>query len=476
MKFFLDIFVSKRFARSLPFVVSVLLLTLSAAVQGMAQDDPAGAAVAVFQQAQNAHEAGDLAEARRLYERALTILPEFPEAQYQRGVVLLATGELAAAEISFRRALELREDWPVAMSSLGSLLVARGKFAEAESVLKRVLDLQPNEPQAISALVDLRLRTNAPASALQALLAVVIAATGKSKPHVAIWTARSALESALGMRPAAKESIAKALAADPADRSALLLAADIALAESDIRRARQIAADLAAIEGGSDRVLLLNADILAADARPRDALAELSKIRSPSEAATELRSKLETSLATSAATLEAQLAKDANNVLVLSRLCSLLRKENPVKALEYCRRASETEPNNVEHAVGFGAALVQARQYGPAVELFRKLLQIAPDNSTAHANLATALFQMKRYPEAKTEFIWLTEAQPKSAGAYYFLGVIHDQLDEYLDAMANYQQYLRLANPIDNRDDIERVKLRLPGLEKQIKQGKGKRN
>ena len=66
-------------------------------------------------------------------------------------------------------------------------------------------------------------------------------------------------------------------------------------------------------------------------------------------------------------------------------------------------------------------------------------------------------------------------AQPTSAAAFYFLAIIHDQLNEYLDAMANYQQYLKLADPGSNKLEIEKVNLRLPGLQKQIKDGKGKK-
>jgi len=104
------------------------------------------------------------------------------------------------------------------------------------------------------------------------------------------------------------------------------------------------------------------------------------------------------------------------------------------------------------------------------------VLEFAPDNSTAHANLATALFQSKRYPEAKAEFRWLTNAQPKSAAAYYFLAIVHDQLEEYMDALANYQLYLRLADPAQNKLDIDKVNLRLPSLQKAIKGGKGKKS
>jgi len=111
--------------------------------------------------------------------------------------------------------------------------------------------------------------------------------------------------------------------------------------------------------------------------------------------------------------------------------------------------------------------------YDQAIGLFRKLIGIAPDNSTSHANLATALFQSRRYAEAKTEYQWLVAKQPDLAAAYYFLAITHDQLAEYLDAMANYQQFLRIADPVKSQLEIEKVKLRLPVLQKQIKGKKG---
>jgi len=100
---------------------------------------------------------------------------------------------------------------------------------------------------------------------------------------------------------------------------------------------------------------------------------------------------------------------------------------------------------------------------------------IAPDNSTVHANLATALFQLKRYPDAKIEFRWLTDNQPKQAAPYYFLAIVHDQLSEFPDAAANYQQFLRLADPESSKLEIEKVNLRLPVVQKFIKEGKGKK-
>jgi tetratricopeptide (TPR) repeat protein len=108
--------------------------------------------------------------------------------------------------------------------------------------------------------------------------------------------------------------------------------------------------------------------------------------------------------------------------------------------------------------------------------------EIAPAKSENPAATAartaarqTALFFSKKYAEAKPEYRWLTEHQPNLAAAYYFLALTHDQLGEFADAMANYQQFLRLADK-KSSEEVEKVNLRLPGLQKQLRSGKGKRS
>jgi tetratricopeptide (TPR) repeat protein len=451
---------------------ATLLLNTSLAAQGN-EDLPD--AVAIFNQAQDLHEKGDLAGAIKLYEKALKIEPAFPEAEYQRGVAELGLGKNTEAERSFRRALELRADWTLAMTGLGSLLVEKGQLAEAEKLLAKVVELEPHNPAALIAMTDLRLKNNAPSGVLQEILSRLTVLTGKANATSSLWTARAAIENALARRNLAKSSLAKALAADPKNRPALFLLADIAIVEGDIVKAKDLSARLDTASPANDSLKLLKANIFAIEGKTDSALAQLDSMQSVAGAANELRQKINTSRVTSPAELERQLAANEKDASILGRLCTLYRKQDPAKALDYCRKAADAEPGNANHAVGFGAALVQAKQYDSAVGIFRKILEIVPDNATARANLATALFQLKRFPEAKTEFQWLTEAQPKSAGPFLFLGILHDESAEYTDAMANYQQYLRLADPVENKLDIEKVKLRLPSLQRLIKDGKGKK-
>ncbi|MEP6787436.1 MAG: tetratricopeptide repeat protein [Acidobacteriota bacterium] len=453
--------------------IAILSLQTFVAAQG---EDASPDAVAIFNSAQDLHEKGDLAGAIALYDKALKALPEFPEAEYQRGVAELSLGNPEEAEKSFRRAIELKADWTLAMTSLGSLLVGQEKFGEADSILQKVIELEPQNPPALTALTELKLKTNAPPDILQGLLSRVSALTAKANPTASLWAARAALEDGLGKKDPANKSVANALAIDPNNKAALFQFADVALASSDIVRANEIAARLEKTSGSSDGLKLLKAKIFSYEGKTDDAIKQLQSMERLSPAAVDLRNRINASRTMTPAELEKQLETDAKDPAILGRLCAMYRRDDPAKALDYCRRASEAEPNSVVHAIGFGAALVQAKQFDPAVTLFRKILQIAPDNSAAHANLATALFQSKRYAEAKAEFLWLTNAQPKAAAAYYFLGIVHDQLEEFMDAMACYQEYLKLADPVANKLDIDKVNLRLPALQKSIKQGKGKKS
>lgn len=432
-------------------------------------------AVKFFNQAQEAHEKGDLQTALNFYDAALKLLPEFPEAEYQRGNALLSLGKSNEAEKAFRRALELRADWTLPMTNLGALLVQKNNFSEAEKLLNEAIRENELNFAAYAALTELRLKTKASNEALKELLAKLQILTAKASATAAIWASRAALEKALGDKAAAKTSLNRALAINPNDKSALLERAAVALSESDQPTALAAAKTLEKIAPDSVAVKLLQARISASGGNIREAIRILNSIENPTVEATLLRGEILASGTINTADLEKQLENDPKNAAVLDRLCTILRTENPSKALDYCRRASEAEPNNVNHAVGFGAALVQAKQYENAVTILKQILQIAPDNFAARANLATALFQLKRFNEAKIEYVWLTEKQPNLAIAYYFLAIAHDTLEEYLDAGANYQLFLKYADPTQNKLEIEKVNLRLPSVLKLIRQKKGRK-
>jgi tetratricopeptide (TPR) repeat protein len=363
----------------------------------------------------------------------------------------------------------LREDWSLPMAALGGILVDRNQFAEAETVLLKAIELDEMNYPAYTALTELRLKTKAPPEVLKELLTKLQYLTSKASPTASIWAARASVERILGDRTAAKLSIARALAIEPNNKSARIEQIELNLAENDFKAALENAKNFVKIAPDSIVAKFLLARAFAANGNADEALKILDSVPNPTNEMTAFRDRIIAVTTTKAADLEKQLESDPKNAAILGRLCSLLRVDDPPKALEYCRRAYEAEPNNLNYVIGFGAALVQAKQFARAVVIFQKIIEIAPDNYTAHANLAVALFQLKQYAEAKKEYQWLAAKQPDLAITYYFLGIIHDQLKEYADAVANYQQFLRLADTEKNKLEIEKVNLRLPAVQKLVK-------
>lgn len=455
---------------------AVLSICAMASLSVAQTDDKTQQAIEFFNQGQDAHEKGDLPAALAFYEKALAAFAEFPEAELQRGNALLVLKRPDDAEKAFRKALELREDWTLAMSNLGSLLVERGKYDEAEKLLSKALGSDDMNQAAVAAMADLRLRTNADEKLLRDLLSKLSSFSGNVRPTVSVLSAKAAVEFRLRETAAAKETAKRVLGSEPKNVAANMILAEIALMErdSDLGESYVRAAEVAG--SVTPETKRLRAVALKMKGKQSEALALLESIDGPSDDVRSMIADLKDGDVADLTGLEAKIQRTPDDVNALTKLCHGFRVSNPLKAIEYCRRASTLEPNEISHAIGFGAALVQAKQFEQAITLFRKLLTIAPENATIRANLATALFQMKRYAEAKAEFRWLTEKQPDSAAAFYFLGIVHDQLGEYLDALATYQQYLRVADPEKDKLDIEKVNLRMPAVQRLAKERKSRKS
>jgi len=463
--------------RSVTVLFAAVLSLIFAASSGFGQtDDKTQQAIEYFNQGQDAHEKGDLPGALTLYEKALEAFPEFPEAQLQRGNALLGLKRPDDAEKAFRKALEFREDWTLAMSNLGALLVQRGKYGEAEILLSKALEADPMNQAAVAAMSDLRLRTNAEESVLKNLLVKLSSFSGNVRPTVSVLSAKAAIELRLKENTAAKATARRVVELDPKNAAANLILAEVALMERDPELGETY---INAAEGSASvtsETKRLRAVALRMKGKKSEALALLETIDTPSDAVRSMIADIKDGDVSDLTGLEAKVQRTPDDVNSLAKLCHGFRTSNPMKAIEYCRRASLLEPNELNHAIGFGAALVQAKQYEQSAGLFRKLLTIAPENATIRANLATALFQLKRYAEAKAEFRWLTEKQPQSPAAFYFLGIVHDQLGEYMDALATYQQFLRIADTEKDKLDIEKVNLRMPAVQRLARERKGRKN
>lgn len=438
-------------------------------------DDP----VQLFQQGQDAHEAGELKRAIELYERAIKLRPEFPEAEYQRASALLSLNQLPEAEKGFRRAIELQPEWSLPYAALGKLLVTLDRYDEAEKMLTRAIELDNKNVAALIELAHLRAGMKASHEKLQSILDALKQVTEGGTSNGSTWTARAVVEIALGNTSAAAASLDRALLLNSRDITALQLRAQLRALVSNYEGAiaDAVAANLAAPSVNNS---LLLARIYAQAGRKDDAVKTLNALDEASKRLPEvvaLRNSLQKDCSNSTvedrAATEALLNKDPRNATLLSCLGASLRTVDPARSLELYRQAAEIEPANMRYATGYAAALIQARRFAEAVIILRRILAVEPNNFVAHSNLATALYELKQFPDAINEFKWLLATKPDLAVGYYFIATAYDFLGEYQEALAAYESFLARADAKANQLEIDKVNLRLPALRNQIKRGEG---
>jgi tetratricopeptide (TPR) repeat protein len=99
-------------------------------------------------------ERGVVPSARRFFEQALALRPEYEEANDRLGAIYFAAREYAAAEQCYRRWLKAQPDALGASYQLAATLDSEGKRSEAVAELQGVMARSPN-PIAARRLADL---------------------------------------------------------------------------------------------------------------------------------------------------------------------------------------------------------------------------------------------------------------------------------------------------------------------------------
>jgi len=454
-------------------LLAILLCFQPASAQGDDESDP----IKLFERGQDAHAKKDLKRALELYDAAIKLKPEFPEAEFQRAMALLADNRKAEAIEGFNRAVALRPDWAMAYSRFGSFLGSYGHDPiKAEPILRRAIELDPKDKNAMVVLAEIRSHSRDKKEALK----LMGAATSLPDADSSTWRKRATIEESAGDNLAALASLDQALTIDPKDLGARYDRACVRVYVKDTQGAIE---DLRMLEqaglGREIHAAMTYAQIYAragdrADAlRILDALSE--KDRKTPEVIT-LRAEISGDTGSSAeerAALEELLKSNPKNVAILSRLGAAYRRIDPEKSQDYYFRALQLEPKNAKYATGYAAALIQGRKFAQAEPILKQVIAATPDDYTAHANLALALYEMKRFAEALPEYEWLAAAKPEIAATYFFLATAHDNLAEYKQALDAYEKFLSHADPANNKLEIDKVNLRLPPLRAQIQRGEG---
>jgi tetratricopeptide (TPR) repeat protein len=171
--------------------------------------------------------------------------------------------------------------------------------------------------------------------------------------------------------------------------------------------------------------------------------------------------------------IERLVAAQPTNARLLA-LAGDLCEDKPERAADFYSRAVRADASDNHSRVGWGAALVRSQQYEAALPVLAEAIERDPKNHPAHANLATAFFKLKQYPQAAREFIWLIQSKPEVAASYYFLAISFDKIGDCVQAMRAYREFVRRADPGQNKNELEEANIRLSLLDRLMKEGKCK--
>jgi tetratricopeptide (TPR) repeat protein len=457
-------------------------MTILLCVQAVpAQSDDDTDPVKLFEKGQDAHAKSDYKLAIELYDAAIKLKPEFPEAEFQRAMALLSTNRRSEATEGFKRAVSLRPNWALAYTTFGAAL-AHSSESEAEPILRKAVELDDKN---LETAVELALALDHTGKQDEAVK-IIRSATSLAGATAATWQVRAQIELTDTSYSPALSSITQALQMDPANPSMhldrakilLLLKKDAVAALADLDAAS--AALTPPTANKQLRVTSEVAQLYGYAGKPEQGLKLIDSLDEKNRtqpSVVELRADLATTAGQSSpedlAALEQVVQRDPKNASLLARLGAAYRRVDAAKSQDYYYRALQLEPKNPKYAVGYAAALIQERKFAEAEPILIQVIAATPDDYTAHANLALALHEMKRFSEAVPEYEWLAAAKPEIAATYFFLATAHDNLGEYQAALDGYEKYLSHADPVNNKLEIDKVNLRLPTLRAQIQRGQG---
>ncbi len=374
------------------------------------------AAIARFEAGQDAHQAGQLTEALRLYDEALALDDTLAPIHFQRGMALLALRRAAEAVTAFERCVALQPDFLRGWLQLGAAALAADNTVQAERAYATVLQLAPDHLEARLHLARLALGRQKPDAALEVLAPL---GTDAAPPEVNVLRGQALLLT--GQAEAAVKAFSQALAGQanhPAARrgrgNAYAATGQMEAAVADWQAAYSSAPDTELAAGIVSALYRLD--------RPEAARAFLEAARK-------------------------QFPQDGQLTMLAASL-------------------------EGEAAVAAAAGLLRAGRFAEAAAAYAPLVAQNPAAIPPRAGLATALFKLDRFAEAAQHFVILCRQQPEVAATYFFLGVCYDKMGDYRQALAAYEAFLARADSVHNQLEIEKVHLRLPSLRRQAEQSK----
>lgn len=437
--------------------------------------DTKQAAVKAFEDGQTAQERGDLHSAVTLYSNAISFDPSLYQAYYQRATALAGLGKDKEAEADLKKVIEVEPNFARAHRALGQIYLDRGQTEDANREFARAIQLEPKLPGVRVYYASALLKSGAPARAVEHLKTAI-----EQREELPLAYALLGLaEERLGKTADAFADYGRSIELDVSN--AIAHEGKGRIFEGRGETAKAIEEYTAAFKAQPSREAAIKLATLHTRAGQAQAAIQIYRrllLDRPDDFA--VRAEMACLMAENDQAEEAE--KEIKLVLtarpkdpkLLARFGDLFYKAKPAVAVDYYKRAVDADPADVRARAQLGASLVRSMQIEAAVPVLEDVIRRDPQNYPAHASLATALFKQKQYVEAAREFLWVIRSKPEVPASYYFLAISLDHLGDCEQALRSYQEFLRRADAVANKNEVEEANARSGQLQRLIKERKCK--
>ena len=328
----------------------------------------------LIQQALRQHQAGNIPEAKIIYEQVLTINPQHPDALHLLGLTALQSGAAGMAAELIRKATALQpENWAY-LANLAAALIELGDWDEALAAFRQAAMLNPDEPQFQMGIANCHALRGEYAAAEAQLRKI----TQRFPGFALAWFNLGNAVRDQGRNEEAVDLYRRAIAADSAlvDAHINLGNAQLALgrlddAEQSYRRALALKPDHAVAHCNLASVLIDRGHYAAAEAACRQAI-----------------------------------ACGPRSALAHSFLGAAIGHQGRLhKALEFYRTAAALDPDNIRILTSFGSALCELGMPAEGLPLLERALALAPDSREAHSLLASVKLALGEFHVGWREYI-----------------------------------------------------------------------
>ena len=352
----------------------------------------------VLQQAVNAHKAGQLQEAHRLYTAILKVQPKHPDANHNTGLLTVGFGKIELALPFFKTALDANPSnaqfWYshiVALIKLERLIDAKDLLNQAKSKGIKGADFDQLEQRLNDANKALSIKPNN----ADAYYNMGIARQQQGNLEEAI----KAYNKALSIKP------------------------DYADAYNNIGNALQQQGKLEEAIEAYNNVLTLKPDFAEAYYNMGIAHQKQGNL----EEAIEAYNK--------ALSIKPDYA-DAYNIMG-----NVLKGQNKLEeAIEAYNKALVIKPDYADAYYNMGIAFKDQSKLEKAIEAFSKALSIKPDYAIAYNNMGIVLQDQKKQEEAIKAFSKALVIKPDYAEAYYNMGIALKEQGNLEEAIKAYKK------------------------------------